>query len=294
VRRVRDIRIPLRSLLPVAIIGAIVLAERWRPLRRAVEPGWRREARNLAVSLTAALAIRVAEKPLTDRFAGLVERRHIGALPRLGLPPAIETALALVLLDYTLYLWHVLLHRVPLLWRIHLVHHADLDLTASTALRFHFAEMVLSAPWRAAQVALVGVRPPVLALWQRAAFVEIVFHHANLRLPARLDRWLGHLVMTPRLHGIHHSTVREETDSNWSSGLVLWDRLHGTLRRDVPQRAIAIGVPACRDPTKLTLAHLLAMPFGPERPAWQPHFVSREGRAHDAAQISIDAGARDG
>lgn len=258
----------LRSLLPVAAVAAIAIGERWLPLRRRVEPGWRRDARNLALSLTVALAIRLVEKPLTDRLATQVARHRWGAVQRFRLPASLEAVLSLLLLDYTLYLWHVLLHRVPLLWRFHLVHHVDLDLTASTALRFHFAEMVLSAPWRAAQIVLIGVRPPVLALWQRAAFVEIVFHHANLRLPARFDRRLGHVLITPRLHGIHHSTVREETNSNWSSGLALWDWLHGTLCREVPQRAIAIGVPAYRVAGELTLPRLIAMPFGRERTAW--------------------------
>ncbi|MGE5270356.1 MAG: sterol desaturase family protein [Thiohalocapsa sp.] len=263
------------ALATAAWFGIVLIGERRRPLRRRVEPGWRREGRNLALALTAAAAIRLAETPLTAPLAALVARRRWGLLPRLKLPPALEAALALALLDYTLYVWHVLLHRVPLLWRCHVVHHVDLDLTASTALRFHFAEMVLSAPWRAAQVALIGVRPPVLDLWQRLTLLEIIFHHANLRLPRCVEDRLGRLVMTPRLHGIHHSTVHAETDSNWSSGLVLWDRLHGTLRRDVPQPAIVIGVPAYREPGELTLPRLVALPFVAQRPAWQAPPPSR-------------------
>jgi sterol desaturase/sphingolipid hydroxylase (fatty acid hydroxylase superfamily) len=159
---------------------------------------------------------------------------------------------------------------VPFLWRFHVVHHVDLDLSATTALRFHFAEMLLSVPWRAAQVALLGVSPRALSLWQTCLLVSILFHHSNLRLPIAVERRLARLVVTPRMHGIHHSTVQEETDSNWSSGLTLWDRLHGTLRLDVPQDGIVIGVPAYRDPEEVTLPALLAMPFGAERPTWRP------------------------
>ncbi len=202
-----------------------------------------------------------------DRLARAVERRGTGLVPwaerRLGLPRPAGFVLALLLLDYTLYLWHVLTHKVPPLWRFHRVHHADLDLTASTAIRFHGGEMLLSVPWRAAQVLLIGVRPAELAAWQRATLLEIVFHHANLRLPPRVERALGLFVVTPRMHGIHHSVVRDEMDSNWSSGLTLWDALHGTLRRDVPQAALTIGVPAPRDPADLTLPRLLALPFRP-------------------------------
>jgi sterol desaturase/sphingolipid hydroxylase (fatty acid hydroxylase superfamily) len=97
---------------------------------------------------------------------------------------------------------------------------------------------------------------------------EILLHHSNFRLPYRPEHLLEYAIVTPRMHGIHHSPVREETESNWSSGLTLWDRLHGTLRLDVPQQALTIGTPAYRDPGELTLPKILAMPFGEQRPAW--------------------------
>jgi sterol desaturase/sphingolipid hydroxylase (fatty acid hydroxylase superfamily) len=247
---------------------ALVASERQRPLRQSLEPRWRHDLRNLVIAATSATALRLAEKPLVDLIANAVERRRWGLLQRCRLSPTAEAAAALVLLDYTLFLWHVLLHRVPLLWRCHLPHHVDLDLTASTALRFHFTELLLSVPWRAAQMILIGVRRQTLTLWQTATLVEILFHHSNLRLPCRLERVLQWLIVMPRLHGIHHSAVRDQTDSNWSSGLTLWDRLHGTLRRDVPQHAIRIGVPAYRNPAELTLPRILEMPFGNPRPAW--------------------------
>jgi sterol desaturase/sphingolipid hydroxylase (fatty acid hydroxylase superfamily) len=96
-----------------------------------------------------------------------------------------------------------------------------------------------------------------------------MFHHSNLELPVEVKRWLCRLIVTPRMHGIHHSVVEEETNSNWSSGLTLWDRLHGTLRLNVPQQAVTIGVPAYRDPDEVTLPKILAMPFKDQRPTWQ-------------------------
>jgi sterol desaturase/sphingolipid hydroxylase (fatty acid hydroxylase superfamily) len=169
--------------------------------------------------------------------------------------------LAVVLMDYTLYLWHMLTHRVPALWRFHVVHHADLDLGATTALRFHFGELTISAAWRVAQVLLIGVTPLSLSTWQTLLFVSILFHHSNVRLSDATERRLVRFVVTPRMHGIHHSVVLEETDSNWSSGLTVWDRLHGTLRLDVPQDEIEIGVPSCRDPESVALGRMLALPF---------------------------------
>jgi sterol desaturase/sphingolipid hydroxylase (fatty acid hydroxylase superfamily) len=207
------------------------------------------------------VATQLAERPLTGPLARLVERRGVGLVPRLPLPPWARTAVAVLLLDYTLYLWHVLLHRVPFLWRHHKVHHADLDMDASTALRFHAGELLASAPWRMAQVVLIGVTPRALALWQRLLLLSVMFHHSNVRLPRRVERWLGRVVMTPRLHGIHHSIVLEEQDSNWSSGLTLWDALHGTLRDDVAQEALTIGVAAYRRPADVTLPRLMTMPY---------------------------------
>jgi sterol desaturase/sphingolipid hydroxylase (fatty acid hydroxylase superfamily) len=258
------------SLLVVGgAFGALLWLERRRPLRRPVESKAVRTGRNLAVAALSAAALRVAEGPVTTPLAALVERRRWGLLKRLDLPAWLEVPLAVALLDYTLYLWHILTHRVPWLWRLHQVHHVDLDLDASTALRFHFAEMVTSVPWRAAQVVVIGASPLALSLWQTAALVEILFHHSNVELPPEWERRLCRWVVTPRMHGIHHSIVPEETASNWSSGLTLWDRLHGTLRLNVPQRAVVIGVPAYRDPAEVTLPKVLALPFQPQRPSWQ-------------------------
>lgn len=149
----------------------------------------------------------------------------------------------LVLLDYTLFVWHVLTHEVPFLWRFHEVHHADRDLSTSTALRFHFAEMILSVPWRAAQIVLIGAAPLSLSAWQTTTLVAILFHHANVRLPIAVERRLCRLIMTPRRHGIHHSMVEDEANANWSAIFSWPDYLHRTARFDVPQEAIAIGDP---------------------------------------------------
>jgi sterol desaturase/sphingolipid hydroxylase (fatty acid hydroxylase superfamily) len=259
----------LSGALVLGAFGALVWLERRRPLREGREPKLRRAARNLAVAAAGAAAIRLTEAPLAERLTALVERKRVGLLKLVRLPLWLEVAAAVVLLDYTLYLWHVLTHRAPWLWRFHVVHHVDLDLDATTALRFHFAELALAVPWRAAQILVVGVSPLALSVWQTLLMLSILFHHSNVRLPVELERKLNRFVVTPRMHGIHHSTVKEETNSNWSSGLTLWDRLHGTLRLDVPQDAIDIGVPAYREPREVGLASMLALPFGEERPTWR-------------------------
>lgn len=251
----------------VGAFGALLWLEHRRRLRPAParpEPKSRRLARNLALAALTAATINLVERPLVEPLAQRVEKRRWGLLPQLSLPRPLEGLLALLLLDYSLYWWHVLLHRLPSLWRLHSVHHADLELDVSTSARFHFAEFVASVPWRAAQVLLIGVRPRLLALWQRATLVEVMFHHSNVRLPLPLERVLCRVIVTPRLHGIHHSVVPAETNSNFSSGLTVWDYLHRTLRLNVPQQAITIGVAGFDDPSALTLARLLLLPLQPQ------------------------------
>src|SRR5688500_7423010 len=164
--------------LLVGALAALVWLERRRPLRRETEPKAERDLRNLTVAGVSAAALALTESPLARRLTALVERRGWGLLKMARLPVGLEVVLASVLLDYTLYLWHVLTHRAPWLWRFHRVHHADLDLSATTALRFHFAELVLSVPWRAAQIVVIGVSPRSFSAWQTALFLSVMFHHS--------------------------------------------------------------------------------------------------------------------
>lgn len=259
----------LNLLLIGGAFGTLWWLERRRPLRRMVESKMSRQGRNLTVAALSLATVQLAEKPVVASLTQLVERRRWGLLQQLDLPRWLEISLGAALLDYTLYLWHILTHRVPFLWRFHKAHHVDLDMDASTALRFHFGELLLSVPWRALQIVVIGVSPPALGLWQTATLIEVMFQHSNVELPVELERWLCRFVVTPRMHGIHHSIVREETDSNWSSGLTLWDWLHSTLRLNVPQQSVVIGVPAYRDPEQLTLSRVLTMPFAEQQPSWQ-------------------------
>ena len=247
--------------LIVGAFGFLYWLEQRHPLRREVEPKLLRNERNLAVAAISAAVLQITERPVIAALCSLVEKRKLGILKYLNLPLWVEVPLAVVLMDYTLYVWHVLTHRLPWLWRFHVVHHLDLDMDASTALRFHFAEQLASIPWRAGQVLLLGVSPRSFAVWQKFLFLSILFHHSNMWLPLKFERSLNRFIVTPRMHGIHHSIVQAETDSNWSSGLTLWDWLHGTLNRNVSQDEITIGVPTYRDRDEITFSKILALPF---------------------------------
>ena len=259
----KDKKLPgwLGGLIVGAVFGGLLWLERRRPLRRAAESKVKRGGRNLAMAALAGVALQIVEQPAAGRLTSMVERRGWGLLKIVRLPRWLEVLLAVVLLDYTLYLWHVLAHRAPWLWRFHVVHHLDADLDVTTALRFHFGELVLSVAWRAGQILIIGVSPLALSIWQTPLLLSVMFHHSNVRLPVEVERRLSRFIVTPRMHAIHHSVVDEEINSNWSSGLTIWDRLHGTLNLDRFHEEIIIGVPDQIAVKEATIGRIIALPF---------------------------------
>lgn len=252
-------------------VVAVVLcvAERRRPLRRRIEPQrLQRAARNAVLGSTALIASACVEWAIVKHAGAWATRHRVGLLHHLRLPRYLKQVLGFLALDYSIYLWHVANHRAPVLWRLHVVHHIDRELDTSTGVRFHFGEMTLTAALRAAQILVIGVDHNTLGLWQRLVTLSVLFHHSNVRLPIGLERVLALFIVTPRLHGVHHSERRAEIDSNYASLLSLWDVVHGTRCVGVPQQTITIGIPGRRDAGSLTTGALLAMPFRLQRPSW--------------------------
>lgn len=267
----------MRSLLRIVVSTGYVIGVLWweqkRSLRPVVDNKLKRDVRNLAVASLAATVIQYLEAPLAIAIAKRAQRERCGLLSMMRAPESVKSLAGILLLDYTLYIWHRLTHGVPLLWRFHQVHHIDREMDASTAIRFHFGEMTLSVAFRAAQVWLIGPTPNTYRIWQRFLFACILFHHSNICLPLEWERRLAWILITPRLHGIHHSVVPEEVNSNWSSGLTIWDWLHATLRTDVPQGSIVIGVCGYRGDRDQQLKTALTLPFRAARvtvPSGQP------------------------
>jgi len=258
--------------LPLALAtGALLLflAERRWPLRH---PRAALLARLLVNVILAAMVLLVAAgavRPLVLKLLMRPAGASLGLLDWLRLPALVEGALAFALLDLSFYWWHRANHRLPVLWRFHNVHHVDLDLDLSTALRFHFGEVALSAAFRVAQVVVIAPSPAAFWVYEACFQAGTLFHHSNLRLPLTLERGLARLLVTPRMHGIHHSQVEREASSNYSVVLSLWDRLHRTLRLNVPQRAIEVGVPAHATAADQRLAFLLTLPFRRQRDHWR-------------------------
>lgn len=231
-------------------------------LRCRVQSRWQRIRINALVALPALAALRLAFIPAMVALA-VYNQAHWrwGVSYLVQLHPLAKGVAGFLLLDYSMYLWHILMHRTPLLWRFHNVHHTDLDMDLTTALRFHFGEMIFSIGFRGLFVLFSGASPLTVILYELASELAINFHHSNWKLPIGFERVLNKVVVTPRMHGIHHSIVRGETDSNYATVFSWWDRLHHTLNLQVAQQDLQIGVPAYRDPAELTAWQLLLMPF---------------------------------
>ena len=230
-------------------------------LRKRVQNRWKRILINFIVSIPAFILLRILFIPAMVWLAAKNQQWHFGLNYLYGLPPWIEAVIAFILLDYSNYIWHILLHKLPFLWRFHLVHHTDLDLDITTAFRFHFGEMIGSVFFRGAAVLLTGAPMTLVLIYEIFFEAANQFQHSNTRLPFRFEKFLNKLIVTPRMHGIHHSMIKSETDSNFSIIFSFWDRIHDTRRSNIHQNEIVTGVPSYADEKDLTIGNLLKMPF---------------------------------
>ncbi|MDF1732930.1 MAG: sterol desaturase family protein [Minwuia sp.] len=245
---------------------AMIAAERLAPRRRLTQGLVGRWFRNLSVVVLNTLVLRLSFfflPTLAVGFAFLMADRGIGLFNLVDLPPVLEIVAAVLLLDLAIWAQHVAFHKVPLFWRLHRVHHADMDIDVTTGLRFHPVEIILSMVFKFAVIALLGPAAVAVLLFEVVLNGAAMFNHANLRLPGWLDRLLRRIIVTPDFHRVHHSVIPSETDSNYGFNLTLWDRLFGTL---TPQpRAghdgMEIGLADYREGPRQGLGWMLALPF---------------------------------
>ncbi len=256
----------LRLTTFVGLLAAFAALELVWPRRALGAPKARRWFANLAIVAIDAAALRLAFQfvmpALAVGAALFAEGRGWGLLNALAWPRWLEGLLAFLALDCLIYWQHRMLHLEPF-WRLHLMHHADLDLDASSGLRFHPLEIVLSMALKMLAILLLGAPALAVLAFEAALNATSMFNHANLRLPAALDRWLRLGLVTPDMHRVHHSTIRRETDSNFGFNLPWWDRLFGSYRPQ-PERGhegMSIGLPDPRGPECFSVAAMLAMPF---------------------------------
>jgi len=246
----------------------LFLIEALFPLRTRTRALVHRLITNLCVSIFAFAVAACIVRPVGLSLAAWTAAKPFGLLHLVALPAAVQFGLAFLLMDLTFYYWHLANHRIPVLWRFHNVHHIDPDLDVSTALRFHVVEVLLSTGFRVVQVGLIGLSPLTYMIYESVFQASTLFQHSNVRLPLRAERLLNTVLVTPRMHGIHHSVVENETNSNYSTVFSWWDRLHRSLHLDIPQSTLVIGIPAYREPVDNTLWNVLALPFRTQRAYW--------------------------
>jgi len=246
----------------LAVLVACALAERLLPRRIPTAPASGRWTANLVLAALGAVLTRLLVPLTLMEAAHRAEAAQFGLLNQWSIYFPLKFALSFLLLDLAIYLQHRLFHWSPVLWRLHAVHHTDLDLDASSGVRFHPAEILLSTGIKLACVVLFGAHFLAVAIFEIVLNATSIFNHANLNL-GPLDAPLRLLVVTPDMHRVHHSPSREETDSNFGFNLPWWDRLLGTYRAQPrePHESMALGLEGARDPAELGLVPLLGRPF---------------------------------
>jgi sterol desaturase/sphingolipid hydroxylase (fatty acid hydroxylase superfamily) len=254
----------LRLAAFAAVLAAMALWEVLAPRRPRTLSRGRRWPANLALVALNTLAVRLLFPAAALGVALSAQAHGWGLLNQYAVPAWAALAAGLVLLDLAIYLQHVVFHAVPALWRLHRVHHADLDMDVTTGARFHPLEIALSMLVKFAAIAALGVPPAAVVAFEVLLNATSMFNHANVRIAPALEPALRWLLVTPDMHRVHHSTERDETNSNFGFNLSVWDRLFGTYRAQprAGHQAMSIGVPELRDAAQCSsLAGMLALPF---------------------------------
>jgi sterol desaturase/sphingolipid hydroxylase (fatty acid hydroxylase superfamily) len=254
----------MRAAVFFLMLAGMAVWELQAPRRALMLPKMKRWTNNLALLLINSLLVRILFPAAAVGFAVFAEAHEMGLLRILKIPEPFAIIASVVLLDLAIYLQHLVFHAVPLLWRLHRVHHADLEFDVTTGVRFHPIEVLLSMGIKFLIIVTLG--PPVLAvlIFETLLNVTAMFNHSNVAMPAWIDRILRFVLVTPDMHRVHHSIDRSETNSNFGFCFSLWDRLLGTYKEApaLGHLAMTIGVSEFRDPDKVIgLKGMLAMPF---------------------------------
>ncbi|MCF8104443.1 MAG: sterol desaturase family protein [Desulfohalobiaceae bacterium] len=247
----------------LVLFTGLALAEslaprRWRSMSRRI-----RWFPNLGMLALNPLAVALVFPILPIGLAVYVTEQNWGLLSHPGVPYWLKVVVGVVMLDFAVYIQHVLFHAIPTLWRLHMVHHADLDFDLTTGVRFHPGEILISLVIKMSVVAALGAPPLAVLIFEVALNGTSMFNHSNLNIPKKIDRVLRWMVVTPDMHRVHHSVIIRETNSNYGFNLPWWDRLLATYK-DQPakgHRDMTIGLSWYRDSKKLTLPRLLILPI---------------------------------
>lgn len=245
------------------IFAAMALFEFLAPRRPQAVARAQRWPSNMGIVALNTLLVRLVFPTTAVALAALGEAKGWGLFHAIELPVWVAVLLGVILLDLAIYLQHVLVHAVPALWRLHRMHHADLEFDVTTGARFHPIEIVLSMVLKLMVISALGAPAVAVLIFEVLLNATAMFNHSNVRLPEGLERVLRLFVVTPDMHRIHHSVVPKEANSNFGFNLPWWDRLFGTYRADpaAGHAGMTIGVEQFRDPAEQRLDRMLTQPF---------------------------------
>jgi len=252
------------QIIAVIVLTIIFCFEQYFPNRKRVSYWWKHLRRNCLIGGINGLLTGASSAALSVFVIGWMDNHSLGLL-RLGQAPAwVEFCLAFILFDFWIYGLHWINHQVPFLWRFHRVHHSDPAMDMSTALRFHPFEVMLSSILNIIIIAIIGMNLEQLIIYKGIFHANVLFQHSNFRISERADRLMRILLVSPNMHRIHHSFIKEETDSNYSSLLSFWDRLFGTYRQG-DTSAVKFGLDQWMEEKWQTVLGLLKMPLHSNR-----------------------------
>lgn len=247
------------GLIILGVLSIFLILENLFPLRKRRDQSLR-FFHNFFLTVLALPITKLLTLPLVLFVAYTAEVKGHGILNVLSLNPSLHFLLGFLILDYTLYWWHVANHRLRFFWRFHQVHHTDRDMDVTTALRFHFGELVLSAFMRCVLILIFGMQIETILIFDLVVTSATIFHHSNLKLPLWIEKILNLVIVTPLYHQNHHSYYQSETNSNFATIFNFWDRFHFSYTSSHRPEDITIGHPAFND-GKVQFLELIRMPF---------------------------------
>lgn len=251
----------IKFIVQIGVLALLIWLEAVVPFFPKRGTRLRHDTQNLGIGLFNGLVVALLFAGVTMAVTLQAKLAQFGLFHQVSLLPWVETLMAIVIFDLWMYLWHRANHRIPFLWRFHRMHHSDVAVDASSAFRFHTGEIIFSSLARLAVLPLLGMSMEGLILYETLMQPVILFHHSNVALPEKIDRCLNLLIVTPRMHWVHHSQLKDETDSNYASIFSFWDRIGRSFRRRRDPEAIQYGLQAFLDPEWQSIGGMLKTPL---------------------------------
>ena len=244
----------------VSVLIVLCVFEILRPYREPSLPRTGRWLDNLGITLLNNILLTLSLASVVSASLAYAGRVKTGLFYIFEFHSLLKMFLTVIIMDILLYIWHLMNHVVPFFWRFHRVHHSDLNMDVSTATRFHFGELAISALIKASFILLLGADIMSLLIFDVLVLATSQFQHSSLRVPERFEKWYWLLFVPPSMHRIHHSVIIRERNSNYGTIFSIWDRILGTMIKNVDQDKIRIGIGAYPDFNRLRFLSLLIMP----------------------------------